>query len=60
MFQKHIKAVSLVLVLCLIVAMFAIVAISGSVAGGAVPEILLLLFVAAACIPVFLAHEKHD
>lgn len=60
MFQKHIKAVSLVLVLCLIAAMFAIVAISGSVAGGAVPEILLLLFVAAACIPVFLAHEKHD
>ena len=59
MFQKHVKAVSLVLVLCLIAAMFAFVAVSGS-ANGALPEILLLLFVAVACIPVFIAHEKHD
>lgn len=62
MFQKHIKAVSLSLVICLIAVMFAFVALSGDAvsAGGYMPEIALLGIVAIACIPVYLAHEKHD
>jgi uncharacterized membrane protein YhaH (DUF805 family) len=62
MFQKHIKAVSLVLVLCLIAVMFTIAALLGNGLDdtGTVSEIMLLIFVAAACVPVFLAHEKHD
>lgn len=59
MFQKHIKAVSLVLVLCLIAVMFFI---ASFVTGGfsSASPIMLLLFVVVACVPVFLAHEKHD
>ncbi len=62
MFQKHIKAVSLLLVLCLIAVMFTIVALLGNPLDGtsAVSEIMLLIFVALACVPVFIAHEKHD
>lgn len=62
MLQKHIKAVSLVLVLCLIAVMYVIFALLGNNVGngGAVAEIMLLIFVAAACVPVYLAHEKHD
>jgi uncharacterized membrane protein YraQ (UPF0718 family) len=59
MFQKHIKAVSLVLVLCLIAVMFFIASFIGSGISNASP-IMLLLFVAVACVPIFLAHEKHD
>lgn len=58
MFQKHIKAVSLVLVLCLIAVMFFIAGIVGAI-GNASP-VVLLLFVAVACVPIYLAHEKHD
>lgn len=62
MFQKHIKAVSLVLVLCLIAVMFTIVVLLGNGfdGTGTVSEIMLLIFVAVACVPVFIAHEKHD
>lgn len=59
MFQKHIKAVSLVLVLCLIAVMFFIASLLSGGIGGASP-VMLLLFVAVACVPVYLAHEKHD
>ena len=59
MFQKHIKAVSLVLVLCLIAVMFFTANLLGSGIEGSSP-VVLLLFVAIACVPVFLAHEKHD
>ncbi len=59
MFQKHIKAVSLVLVLCLIAVMFFIASFLGGGIANASP-LMLLLFVAVACVPVFLAHEKHD
>ena len=62
MLKKHIKAVSLLLAACLIAVMFMIVILTGNgVEGaGAVSEIMLLIFVALACIPVFLVHEKHD
>lgn len=63
MLQKHIRAVSLVLTLCLIAVMFVIVAVMGSTgygAAGTVAEVVLLLFVAAAWVSVFAAHEKHD
>jgi hypothetical protein len=59
MFQKHIKAVSLVLVLCLIAVMFFIGSFIGIGITNAGP-LLLLLFVVVACVPVFLAHEQHD
>lgn len=59
MFQKHIKAVSLVLVLCLIAVMFFIASFIGIGITSTGP-LILLLFVAVACVPVFLAHEKHD
>ncbi len=59
MFQKHIKAVSCVLVLCLIAAMFFIAALTRSGIEGVGP-VMLLLFVAIACVPIYLAHEKHD
>ncbi len=59
MFRKHIKAVSLVLVLCLIAVMFFIASLLGSGIANAGP-VMLLLFVAIACVPVFIAHEKHD
>ena len=58
MFQKHIKAVSLVLVLCLIAVMFFIAGIGSGIANAG--PVMLLLFVAIACVPVFIAHEKHD
>ena len=59
---KHIKAVSLLLAVCLIAVMFMIVALLGNGVEGAsaVSEIMLLIFVAIACVPVFLVHEKHD
>lgn len=63
MLQKHIKAVSLVLALCLIAVMFMIVAVTGFIeldAASPVASVTLLLFVVAACVPVFAAHEKHD
>lgn len=62
MFQKHIKAVSFVLVLCLIAVMFMIVALVGNSIDGANPasEVMLFIFVAVACVSVFAAHEKHD
>ncbi len=62
MFQKHIKAVSLVLILCLIAVMFTIVALLSNNPGdaGTVSEIMLLIFVAIACVPIYIAHEKHD
>ena len=62
MFRKHIKAVSLLLAVCLIAVMFMIVALLGNGVEGAsaVSEIMLLIFVAIACVPVFLVHEKHD
>ena len=62
MLRKHIKAVSLLLAACLIAVMFMIVVLLGNgVEGtGAVSEVMLLIFVALACVPVFLAHEKHD
>ena len=59
MFQKHIKAVSLVLVLCLIAVMFFIAGVISGGIGSAGP-LMLLLFVAVACVPIYLAHEKHD
>ncbi|MEE3428051.1 MAG: hypothetical protein VZQ55_03640 [Ruminococcus sp.] len=59
MFQKHIKVVSLVLVLCLIAVMFIIASLLGSGIANASP-VMLLLFVAIACVPIYLAHEKHD
>lgn len=62
MLRKHIKAVSLLLTACLIAVMFMIVALLGNSVEGvsAVSEIMLLIFVALACVPVFLVHEKHD
>lgn len=62
MLQKHIKAVSLMLVLCLIAVMFTITAFVGNSIDGVNPasEIILLLFAAVACVSVFVAHEKHD
>ena len=61
MLQKHIKAVSLVLVLCLIAVMYVIFALLGDgVGSGAAAEVMLLIFVTAAGVPVYLAHEKHD
>ncbi len=62
MLRKHIKAVSILLAACLIAVMFMIVVLLGNGVDGAgmVSEIMLLIFVALACIPVFLVHEKHD
>ncbi|MGN1131075.1 MAG: hypothetical protein ACI4RM_06235 [Ruminococcus sp.] len=63
MLQKHIKAVSLVLALCLVAVMFMIVALTGYVnmdASNPVSLLVLLLFVSVAAVPVFAAHEKHD
>jgi hypothetical protein len=63
MLQKHIKAVSLVLALCLIAVMFVIVAVTGLInldASSPVAAVILLLFVVVASVPVFAAHEKHD
>lgn len=63
MFQKHTKAVSLVLALCLVAVMFVIVAVTGLAEprqASSVASVVLLLFVAVACVPVFAAHEKHD
>lgn len=62
MLRKHIKAVSLLLAVCLIAVMFMIVALlsNGVEGASAVSEIMLLIFVAIACVPVFLVHEKHD
>lgn len=62
MLRKHIKAVSILLAACLIAVMFMIVVLLGNGVEGAgmVSEIMLLIFVALACIPVFLVHEKHD
>ena len=62
MLRKHIKAVSLLLAVCLIAVMFMIVALLGNGVEGAsaVSEIMLLIFVAIACVPVFLVHEKYD
>ncbi|MCR5652333.1 MAG: hypothetical protein K6F88_00870 [Ruminococcus sp.] len=62
MLKKHIKAVSLLLAVCLIAVMFMIVVLLGNPVEGAgtVSEIMLLIFVAIACVPVFLVHEKHN
>ena len=62
MLRRHIKAVSLLLAVCLIAVMFMIVVLTGNGVEGAgtVSEIMLLIFGAAACVPVFLVHEKHD
>ena len=62
MLRKHTKAVSLLLAASLIAVMFMIVVLTGgNMSGaGAVTEVMLLLFVAIACVPVFLAHEKHN
>ena len=62
MLKKHIKAVSLLLAAWLIAVMFMIVVLLGNgVDGtGTVSALMLLIFVALACVPVFLAHEKHD
>lgn len=62
MLQKHIKAVSLTLALCLIAVMFIIVAVAGDSVEGvsSASEVILLVFVAVACVPVFAAHEKHN
>ena len=62
MLRKHTKAVSLLLAASLIAVMFMIVVLTGSnmSGAGAVTEVMLLLFVAIACVPVFLAHEKHN
>ena len=63
MLQKHIKAVSLLLALCLVAVMFMIVALTGYVnldGSNPVSLLVLLLFVSVAAVPVFAAHEKHD
>lgn len=62
MFTKHIKAVSLVLALCLIAVMFLLVALFNKNIDAASPisSAVLLLFVVAAGIPVFAAHQKHN
>ena len=63
MLQKHIKAVSLLLALCLVAVMFMIVSFTGYVnldASNPVSLLVLLLFVSVAAVPVFAAHEKHD
>ncbi len=63
MLHKHIKAVSLVLALCLIAVMFVIVVVTDSIeldAASPVASVTLLLFVVVACVPVFAAHEKHN
>lgn len=62
MLRKHIKAVSILLAACLIAVMFMIVVLLGNGVEGAgtVSEVMLLIFVALACVPVFLVHEKHD
>ena len=63
MLQKHIKAVSLLLALCLVAVMFMIAALTGYVnldASNPVSLLVLLLFVSVAAVPVFAAHEKHD
>ena len=62
MLKKHIKAVSLLLAASLIAVMFMIVVLLGNgVDGtGTVSALMLLIFVALACVHVFLAHEKHD
>ncbi len=62
MLKKHIKAASVLLAACLIAVMFMIFALLGNNTDGtwSVSEIMLLIFVALACIPVFLVHEKHD
>ena len=62
MLKKHIKAVSILLAASLIAVMFMIFALLGNSVEGAGPvsEIMLLIFVAIACVPVFLVHEKHD
>jgi hypothetical protein len=60
MLQKHIKAVSLLLAGCLIAVMFVIFALLGGGVDGTVAEVMLLIFAAAACIPIYLAHDKHD
>ena len=52
----------LLLAASLIAVMFMIVVLLGNgVDGtGTVSALMLLIFVALACVPVFLAHEKHD
>ena len=62
MLRKHTKAVSLLLAVSLIAVMFMIVVLTGGdmSGAGAVTEVMLLLFVAIACVPVFLVHEKHN
>lgn len=63
MFGKHIKAACLILAVCLIALMFFTVTIVNggfAEANESVGEIVLLVFVAAAIVPVFIAHEKHN
>ena len=60
MLKRHIKAVSLLLVGCLIAVMFVIFALTGGGVNGTIAEFLLLLFASAAAVPIYLAHEKHD
>ena len=63
MFGKHIKAACLAIVVCLIAVMFFTVTIlNGQVADVANPvcAIILLVFVTAAIVPIFIAHEKHN
>lgn len=63
MFGRHIKAACLAIVVCLIGLMFFVVTIiNGSVADVANPvaAIVLLVLVAAAIVPVYVAHEKHN
>ena len=63
MFGKHIKAVCLTLTVCLIAIMFFTVTIVNggfAQANESVGEFLLLIFVVAAIVPVFIAHERHN
>ena len=63
MFGKHVKAASLVIAACLIAVMFFTVTIlNGEMMDVASPisAIVLLVFVTAAIIPIFIAHEKHN
>ncbi len=62
MLGKHIKAVSLMLAICLIAVMFLLVMIfNGNVeVYSQSSAVILLLFVVAASVVIFAAHEKHN
>lgn len=63
MLQKHIKAASITLALCFVAVMFMIVAVTGFIeteTASTAAVVVLLIFALAACVTVFVAHEKHD